>query len=314
MDDDFLHTAVVGAGGVGCYFGAMLARAGHRVTLIGRAAQVAAIRRDGLRLHKGGRVDTLRPAASTDPAAVHDADLVLVCVKSADTENAARQIAPHLPPTAWVMSLQNGIDNAPTLARQLRQTVVPAAVYLGIEVPEPGVVRHQGRGDLVVGALDAAQAADPAFGERLQTLVALFVGAEVPVTVSPDVMREQWNKLLVACAFNAISGLAQLPYGVMSRVPEVVQLQRAVVREVVAVARAEGITLDFDKSTQTLDSVAAAMPTRLSSTAQDLARRKPSEIDHLNGTIVRRGARLGVPTPANQALHALVKLVEAGHG
>jgi len=143
--------------------------------------------------------------------------------------------------------------------------------------------------------------------------VARFAAAEVPVTLSPDVMAELWRKLMVNCAYNAVSGLAQLPYGAMAAVPAVLELQRAVVREVVAVARAEGVALDLDASLQTMAQLAAAMPAQRSSTAQDMARGKPSEIDHLNGTVLRRGAAHGVATPVNQALHALVKLVEAGH-
>jgi len=308
----FRSIAVAGAGAVGSYFGAMLARAGQRVTLIGRAPHVTAIERDGLQLRKGGSVEVVRLQASTELAAVRGADLVLFCVKSTDTEAVGRGIAPHLRPDALVMSLQNGVDNAAALARIVPCAVVPAAVYVATALPAPGVVEHFGRGDLVIGPMDAAQANDAALARRLQAVVELFAAADVPVTVSPDVMVELWSKLMVNCAYNAISGLAQLPYGAMAGVAEVVELQRALVREVVAVAQADGVRLDLDASLQAMARIASAMPAQLSSTAQDMARGKRSEIDHLNGAVVRRGAALGVPTPANQALHALVKLVEAG--
>jgi len=308
----FQSIAVVGAGAVGSYYGAMLARAGHRVTLIGRAPHVAAIERSGLQLHRGGKVESIRLGASTELSAVRDADLVLFCVKSTDTESVGRDIAPHVKAGALVLSLQNGVDNAPTLARLVRGTVVPTVVYVATAVPEPGAVKHNGRGELVIGPLDAAQANDAALQQQLQAAVALFATADVPVKISPDVMAELWSKLLLNCAYNAISGLAQLPYGVMAAVPDVVELQRAVVREVVAVAKADGVTLDLDVSLQAMERLAATMPNQHSSTAQDMARGKRSEIDHLNGTVVRRGAALGVATPANQALYALVKLVEAG--
>ena len=308
----FQSIAVVGAGAVGSYYGAMLARAGHRVTLIGRAPHVAAIERSGLQLHRGGKVESIRLGASTELSAVRDADLVLFCVKSTDTESVGRDIAPHVKIDALVLSLQNGVDNAPTLAQLVRGTVVPTVVYVATAMPEPGAVKHNGRGELVIGPLDAAQANDAALQQRLQAAVALFATADVPVKISPDVMAELWSKLLLNCAYNAISGLAQLPYGVMAAVPDVVELQRAVVREVVAVAKADGVTLDLDVSLQAMERLAATMPNQHSSTAQDMARGKRSEIDHINGTVVRRGAALGVATPANQALYALVKLVEAG--
>ncbi|MCW5662096.1 MAG: 2-dehydropantoate 2-reductase [Burkholderiaceae bacterium] len=308
----FSSIAVVGAGAVGSYYGAMLARAGQRVVLIGRAPHVAAIEQRGLQLHKGGSVEAVRLGASTDIAAVRDADLVLFCVKSTDTEGVGREMAPHLKRDALVLSLQNGVDNAPTLAQWVPCSVVPTVVYVATALPEPGAVKHNGRGDLVIGPMDAAQANDAALQQRLQALVELFAGADVPVKISPDVMAELWGKLMLNCAYNAISGLAQLPYGVMAAQPDVVELQRAVVREVVAVAQADGVPLDLNASLQAMERLAATMPAQLSSTAQDMARGKRSEIDHLNGTVVRRGAARGVPTPVNQALHALVKLVEAG--
>jgi 2-dehydropantoate 2-reductase len=308
----FRSIAVVGAGAVGSFFGAMLARAGHDVTLIGRAPHVQAIDSRGLLLHMAGRVETVRVAASTDLAAVRSADLVLFCVKSTDTEAVARQIAPLLAADALVLSLQNGVDNAATIARHVKQTVVPAVVYVATAMPEPGVVTHHGRGDLVIGPLDAAAARSTAQGERLQAVVDLFATAQVPVRISPDVMGELWSKLMVNCAYNAISGLAQLPYGAMAALPAIVEVQRAVVREVVAVAQADGQHLPLDAAFEAMERIARAMPAQLSSTAQDMARGKPSEIDHLNGFVARRGAELGIATPVNQTLHALVKLVEAG--
>jgi 2-dehydropantoate 2-reductase len=313
MTASFHSIAVVGAGAVGSFFGAMLARAAHHVTLIARQAHVQAIARDGLRLDMAGRVEVVPIAASVDLAAVRGADLVLFCVKSTDTDTVARQMAPHLDAGAVVLSLQNGVENAPTIARHVTQTVVPAVVYVATSMPEPGCVKHFGRGDLVIGPLNAAASKDTASTERLQALVTLFASGQVPVRVSADVMAELWSKLLVNCAYNAVSGLAQVPYGAFAAVPAVRELQLGVVNEVVALAKAEGVNLPAEPAVEAMDRIAAAMPGQLSSTAQDMARRKPSEIDHLNGFVARRGRELGIPTPVNQALYALVKLVEANH-
>jgi 2-dehydropantoate 2-reductase len=314
MPRPFNSIAVVGAGAVGSFFGAMLARAGHRVTLIARAAHVRAIETEGLRLDKDGSVEIVRLAASADLAAVRGADLVLFCVKSTDTDAVAREMAPHLDAGAVVMSLQNGVENAPAIARQVRQTVVPAVVYVATALPEPGLVRHYGRGDLVIGPLDAAAARDAGLPSMLQGLADLFIAAQVPVRVSPDVMAELWSKLMVNCAYNAISGLAQATYGQLAALAPVRELQQTVVAEVVALAAAEGVPLERSSALEAMTRIAPAMPGQLSSTAQDMARGKPSEIEHLNGFVVRRGRELGIATPANQALYALVKLVEAGHG
>src|SRR3954468_20358174 len=130
--DEALKVAVMGAGAVGCYYGGMLARAGHDVVLIGRPAHVAAIDRDGLRLETTGFDERLRLAASTDPAAVVGASLILFCVKSTDTESAAAQIAPHLAGDAQLLSLQNGVDNADRLSVALSRPVGAAVVYVAV--------------------------------------------------------------------------------------------------------------------------------------------------------------------------------------
>lgn len=308
----FRSTVVVGAGAVGSYYGAMLARAGHAVTLIGRAPHVQAVARDGLQLLlAGGVAQTVRLAASTETDALRGADLVLFCVKSTDTDTVARQMAPLLDDDALVLSLQNGVENVATIARHVRQTVVPAAVYVATAMPEPGVVRHFGRGDLVIGPRNGAAARDAAVASRLQAVVDHFATAGVAVRISPDVMGELWRKLMVNCAYNAISALAQQPYGRMAALPAIRDVQRAIVREVVAVAQGDGQGLTFDAALAAMEDIALTMPAQLSSTAQDLARGRPTEIDHLNGFVARRGAALGIDTPVNRTLHALVKLLEA---
>jgi 2-dehydropantoate 2-reductase len=305
--------AVVGAGAVGGFFGAMLARAGHAVVFIGRLPHVQAIEQHGLRLDMAGRVESIPAAASIDLSAVQGADLVLFSVKSTDTAQVAEAIAPHLKDDAIVLSLQNGVENAERIARHVRQTVVPAVVYVATATPEPGLVKHHGRGDLVIGPLVAAAAQDAGVAVSLDGIRQAFAAAGVPVTISANVVGELWSKLMVNCAYNAISGLAQAPYGELAAMPSIRDLQQAVVAEVCAVASAVGVDLPLRESLTAMERIADAMPAQLSSTAQDMVRRKPSEIDHLNGFVVRRGREVGVPTPANLALYALIKLVESRH-
>lgn len=316
MTQPFKSIVVVGSGAVGSFYGAMLARAGHRVTLIGRAPHVQAIEQHGLQLHMAGRVEAVKIGASTELSAVRGADLVLFCVKSLDTDAVARQIAPLLDANAIVLSLQNGVDNARVLTQHLNQhpaqLVVPTAVYVATAMPEAGSVQHFGRGDLVIGTL-LAQTQSTKNKSRLQAVVDLFATAQVSVRISTDVMGELWGKLLVNCAYNAISAVSQMPYGKMAAVAAIGEVQHAVVREVIAVALADGQKLSLAESLEAVERIAIGMPEQLSSTAQDIARGKPTEIDHLNGFIARRGAELGVATPVNQVLFALVKLLEVGH-
>jgi len=304
-----LRVAVLGAGAVGCYYGGMLARAGHAVTLIGRAQHVDAFETSGLRFEGLTFDERVAVTASTKAAAVRGAKLVLFCVKSTDTEQSAAQIASHLDADAVLVNLQNGVDNAERIQAILRAArvacpVIPAVVYVATEMAGPGHLKHHGRGDLVIGSLDGSVPL-----ETLQQVRTLFAAAGVPVTISGDVASELWEKLVVNCAYNALSAIAQLPYGKLIQGAGIREVMHDVVEETLAVAKASGIHMAPGLIGKAYK-IAEAMPTQFSSTAQDLARGKPTEIDHLNGHVVRRGAALGIPTPANRALHALVKLLE----
>jgi len=304
-DDESIRVAVLGAGAVGCFFGGMLARAGHRVTLIGRQSHVEEFRRSGLHFEGLKFAEQVPVEASTEAAAVRGARLVLFCVKSTDTEAAATQIAPFLDADAIVVNLQNGVDNIERIQARVANPVIPAVVYVATEMKGPGHLKHHGRGDLVIGSLNRISSIEP--NEKIK---AWFEAAGVPVVISDNIAGELWAKLVVNCAYNALSAIAQLPYGKMIQGPGIRDVMRDVVEETMAVAKASGVIMAPDMLARTLK-IAESMPAQYSSTAQDLARGKPTEIDHLNGYVVRRGEALGVPTPANRALHALVKLIES---
>jgi 2-dehydropantoate 2-reductase len=306
------QVAVMGAGAVGCYYGGMLARAGAPVTLIGRPHHVEAMARDELLLESARFRQRIPVTASADVGAARGAGVVLLCVKAPDTEDAARALVPHLPDGAVVVSLQNGVDNVEKVRAVADVDVIPAVVYVGAEMTAPGCVRHTARGDLVIGDLPRRDPADQARRRRLEDLAALFVRAGVPCRVSDDVEAELWMKLIINCAYNAISALGRSRYGRMANHPGVREVMRRVVEETVAVARAAGVRLadvDYVGATWKL---ADSMADTISSTAQDVLRGKRTEIDALNGHVARRGAELGVATPVNQSLHALVKLLEEG--
>lgn len=296
---DTMRIAVMGAGAVGCYYGGMLARAGHPVVLIGRPVHVEAMRARGLRLEAQAFDETLAVQADTEPAAAAGAAAVLFCVKSTDTAEAAEALRPHLAPDTLVLSLQNGVDNAERLRTLLPQPVAAGVVYVATGMAGPGHVRHHGRGELAV---------EDAPG--MAALAARLRAAGVPTEVSADVRAALWGKLVLNCAYNALSALARLPYGELVRGAGVEAVMRDVVAECRAVAAAEGVRLPDDLD-DAVRRIALTMPGQFSSTAQDLARGRRSEIDHLNGHVVRRGDALGVPVPANRVLHTLVRLVEA---
>lgn len=301
-----MKVAVMGAGAVGCYYGGMLARAGHDVVLIGRSQHVEAIERDGLRLETQSfdeRIGAPHLRASADASAVAGAQLVLFCVKSTDTVSAGESIAPHLQADALVLTLQNGVDNADRLRTAITQEVAAAVVYVASEMAGPGHVRHNGRGELVIEPSPSSE-----------TVAHALISAGVPTEVSANVRGALWAKLILNCAYNALSAISQLPYGRLVQGVGVRDAMRDVVAECKAVAQADGVTLppDVDAAVRR---IAETMQEQYSSTAQDLARGKRSEIDHLNGFVVQRGEALGIATPANRLLHTIVKLVEdKAHG
>jgi 2-dehydropantoate 2-reductase len=305
------QVAVLGAGAVGCYFGGMLARAGATVTLIGRAQHVDAIAERGLVIEWADRRETVRLGASTQVDAARNADVVLVCVKSPDTEMAARALVPHVRRDTAIVSLQNGVDNAEKVRGVLANPVFAAVVYVGTFMNGPGIVRHAGRGDLVLGVAREI-ASQPDTGARLQAIAAMFERAGVRCPVTTDIDAALWTKLTINCAFNAISALGRSRYGRMALEPAIREVMEVAVREAVAVARASDVALDEATLIAEVWKVADAMAEQYSSTAQDVMRGKPTEIDSLNGYIARRGDALGIAVPVNRTLHALVKLREAG--
>lgn len=294
-----MKVAVMGAGAVGCYFGAMLARAGHDITLIARPQHVEAVRHHGLMLESRTFTGHIPMQATTDASGVEGADVVLFCVKSPDTESAGRAIAPFLKAEAAILSLQNGVDNAERLRAVTGRIAIPAVVYVAAEMAGPGHVKHNGRGELIIGPSAASDEIARQFSE-----------AAVPTTVSDKVTSELWVKLVTNCAYNALSAVAELPYGPLLQIEGVTDVMRAVIGECETVARALDIPLPATLRDSIL-SLAASMPEQYSSTAQDLMRGKPTEIDHLNGYVVRKGAALGIPTPTNLALQVMVKAREA---
>ncbi len=294
---DWPRIAVVGAGAVGCYFGGKLAVAGAPVTFVGRARHVEAIRANGLTIESVDSTRTTRVEAATDMAAAAGASVVLLSVKTTDTEEAAKELAPHLAKEAVLVSLQNGVDNVARIRTATGLEALPAVVYVGAEVTEPGRVKHTARGDLVIG--------------RHPDLVALFARAEIPVRVSENIEGDLWLKLTLNSAYNALSALGRCNYGRLVRHPETRELMRKVVGEVVAVGTAKGVRFPEVDLIAATWKLGEGMEVTTSSTAQDIARGKPTEIDSLNGYVASLGDELGIPTPVNRTLHSLVKLLES---
>ncbi len=303
--DAWPKVAVVGAGAVGGYFGGMLARAGAPVVMIGRAPFVEVVTKNGLLLDTLHFRESIRVQAATELEAARGAEVVLFCVKTTDTAATARDLAPLLSPQAIIISMQNGVDNAEQIRAASGIDALGAVVYVAASVPQPGTVKHVGRGDLVIGPHNTTT----------QRIAALFEHAKVPCRISDNIEGELWTKLTWNCALNAISALGRAKYGQIAASEDARKLVAEIVDEVLAVARAANIHppgLEDPKAALAgAIKVAGQMSEALSSTAQDMLRNKRTEIDSLNGYVSRRGAQLGVSTPVNHALFTLVKLAES---
>ena len=301
---------VLGAGAVGCYFGGMLARAGQRVTLVARPEHVNAIAQHGLYMDCQTFQEYVPVQASTDLACVGAADLILLCVKSPDTTKTIEAIRPFLQKHTIILSLQNGVDNCERIRAIVGNPVFPAVVYVATNMAGPGRLKHHGRGELATGQWEPTSQGNQAQADALTALARLLTANGVPCAVSPEVRKDQWSKFLVNCSYNAISAIGNLSYGEMVQTDSVCVLIDQLAREVVDIAQHEKIPLTLEEARQVNGMIPQTMPNQLSSTAQDLARAKPTEIEFLNGLIVRKGLEYGIATPANQSVYALVKMLE----
>ena len=297
--------AVVGAGAVGGYFGGMLARAGLPVVFIGRPAFVDAVKQNGLFLDTVQFQERVKVRASSDLAATRDAEIILFCVKTTDTAETARELAKIVSPNTVLVSMQNGVDNAEQIQAASGLHALPAAVYVAASVPAAGTVKHVGRGDLVLGPEN----------KITEKVAEVFNRAGVPCRISENLAGELWTKLVWNCALNALSALGKVTYGEILASPDAKQLLETVVYEVLAVAKASNIQpagLEDPKAALAgAYKVAEQMAATRSSTAQDMMRGKKTEIDSLNGFVVRRARELKIPVPANHVLSTLVKLAES---
>ena len=299
------RVVVVGPGGVGGYFGGLLARAGASVTMLGRdgapSVHLRAMAEKGLRLDTVNFDERVSVDTTTSAHEVANAEVVLFCVKTTDTDTAAERIAPHVPPDAIVVDLQNGVDN-PERLRRAGLDPIGAVVYVAAAVEKPGVVTHRGRGDLVIGHRERA--------EDVARIKDWFERAGVPCKISDDIDRDLWVKLILNSMANATSALTGATYGKLAAFEPTWEVAVRVAREGVAVANAEGHELDEDEVIRWGLEVCRGVGAATSSTQQDIARGRTTEIDSLNGYIARRGAALQVTTPVNHTLWALVKLRE----
>lgn len=304
-----MKIAILGAGAMGSAIGALLHKAGHQVTLIdvSRPA-IEAIQSRGLIIqNKAGEQETVRVAITDQPASIGVVNLLLVFVKCYHTEAAVKSALPIVGPKTTVLSLQNGWGNGPRIAGILGQErVVLGVCYHSATVLAPGHVLHAGQGKTFMGELDGSDS------PRLQQIVQTFNAAGIAVEPSGQVLKEIWSKLALNVATLPTSSSVRVTADHLLDTPEMQDLMKDLLREVVVVANAQGIPLDFDERWNAITGLLRKLaPNTKGSMLQDVEARRQTEIDVMCGAIIEAGTRLNIPTPCNRAMLGLIKGLEA---
>ena len=296
-----MKIAVYGAGGVGAYFGGRLAEAGAEVHLIARGDHLRALQRDGLRVESVHGDFALDLPATSDPAEIGPCDYVLFCVKSFDTDAAARRTHALLGEDTGVLSLQNGVDNERTLSAELgREHVLGGVAYIFSTIAEPGVITHTGGpGKIVFGELD---------GRRTRRGERLFDACEcagIDAELSIDIQRELWRKAAFICAQAGTTAAVRLPLGEVRRTDESWELYRRLLEEVVAVGESSGLDLDGVVD-EWLSFATELEDDAYSSLHYDMTHGKRMELEALHGAVRGRARERNVDVPMTEAVYAVL--------
>jgi len=304
-----MKIAIFGTGGVGGYYGARLAAAGQDVHFIARGAHLDAIRTHGLRVTSANGDVHVHPAQATDdPGAVGPVDLVVIAVKLYDTEAAAAACPDLLGPETAVVSFQNGVTAADTLAAAVgAERVFGGLTYILATIARPGVVEHLGEmAKIRFGELDGTRTV------RVERLEAACLAAGIDTAISDDIVVDLWTKFAFLAPMSGVTSLLRLPVGPIRSDPDTRALLSAAIEEAVAVALAKGVQLSNDLVEQHMALVDGLPATMGSSMFHDLTHEKRLELPWLSGTVARMGCEAGVPTPTHDTIVTALKLHAGG--
>ena len=304
-----MKIVVYGAGGVGTFYGGLLARAGHDVHFVARGAQLDALRTGGLHISSLALGEIRVPPVRAEERAsgIGVADVVLVCVKAHQTAEILDDVARLVGEGTVLLALQNGVEADEVLgARFGAERVIGAVVYVGATLEAPGFVRHVAAGTLVIGSAAGQGRGAPA--SRVEQVREVLASTGLPVRIAADIERQRWHKLAWNASFNAISALTFRSTQDLLGNPSTRALLVAMMREVVAVANARGVALGEADVEQLVGATEKSAAIRTSMLV-DRERGRPLETDALVGVVVRKGKQAGVPTPIAEVLYALLTAI-----
>jgi 2-dehydropantoate 2-reductase len=298
---------IMGTGGVGGYYGGLLAQQGNEVTFISRGAHLYAIRHEGLKVKSiYGDFMVFPVNATEDPAKVEPVDLVLFCVKTYNTDEAAEAIRPVVGPQTVVLSLQNGIDAAERIGKVVGiEHVIGGATWLSSAVEAPGVIKQISEfRRIVFGELGGGRS------ERIQSIFGVLNLIGIDVEISENIQKILWTKFVFISAASAFGSLTRLPMGEYRSVPETRRLISGIMQEVEALARAQDIQLDPDVVQKSLEFMENAASHIKPSMQLDVESGHRTELESMVGVIGRKGRELGVPTPVADFAYGALLPVE----
>jgi 2-dehydropantoate 2-reductase len=308
-----MRIVIMGAGGLGGYFGARFAAAGNDVAFVARGAHLAAIRQHGLRVTSAlGDLHLRDVVATDDPASLTPADVVIIAVKLWDTETAAEAVKPLLrpgtAPTTAVVSFQNGVDKDAVLTRVLGpEAVIGGVGQIGVVIASPGVIAHTGTmAKLLFGELDNARSA------RVEAFLAACKAAGIDAEIPDDINLAIWQKFVLLAGMSGCTASMRSTIGPIRANPQARAFLHDVIREAVAVGRAMGVALADDFAEQRMAFIETLPPQMTASMQGDLARGNRLELPWLSGAVVELGRQVGVPTPLNRAVSAVLALYANG--
>jgi 2-dehydropantoate 2-reductase len=300
-----MKIAVMGAGGVGGYFGAKLAASGEEVHFIARGAHLEAMQKNGLQVLSANGDVQLKPGNATgDPASVGPVDLVMIAVKLWSTEDALRVAKPMVGPNTAVVSFQNGVVAVDAITKAYgKERTLGGVANIAAVIEKPGVIRHTGTmAILSVGELDGKPSA------RTKTFLDACTKAGIQARVSDDIQKTIWEKYVFLVAASAMTSLTRLPLGAIREDPDTRALTKQIMSEVVAVGKAKAVNLDSDLADKLLERLDGMPREMVASMLGDLERGNRLELPWLSGGVVEMGKQLGVATPANGFIVAALKL------
>jgi 2-dehydropantoate 2-reductase len=299
-----MRVAVLGSGGVGGYYGALLAKAGHDVAFIARGAHLEAMQRRGLTVRTAEGESTIPVTASADTATVGTVDLVLFSVKSYDTATAAQALTPLMARDTAVITFQNGLDSVEAIASVAgSEAVLAGTIYVALQLVGPGViVRTAGEGKMIFGELSGTRT------DRVQRIAGAFRQSGIPHEVTTDIRRVLWDKFLFITGIGGVTALARSGIGPLLASAAGRGLLHTACAEIVAVAQAEGAHLEPAAVDAVLAQAATLPGPWRSSMARDLEEGRRLEVDTLSGAVVRRGLKHDIPTPVHQTIVACLSV------